>query len=271
MHKAMLIDPSKCIGCRACQVACKQWNQLPAEETSFTGSYENPPAISAVTWTKIMFRECEENDRLQWFFCKQGCMHCSDAACMTVCPSGAIYHTDEGTVKVDTTRCIGCNYCAASCPFQAVSFDRRTNLPPKCTFCHDRVVNGLKPACATACPTGAISYGDRPDIIRLGYQRVDKLKSEGRNNAQIYGLDEVGGTGMVYVLTSSPELYGLPLDPHVPFTARLWGALFKPLRALVLIAIGFGLLANRSQSREMQKSLEAAREKEPPMDGEGTK
>lgn len=271
MHKAMLIDPSKCIGCRACQVACKQWNQLPAEETVFSGSYENPPAISAVTWTKIMFRESERDGVINWLFCKQGCMHCSDAACMTVCPSGAIYHTDAGTVAVDTTRCIGCNYCAASCPFQAVSFDRRTNLPPKCTFCHDRIVNGLKPACAQACPTGAIYYGDRPDMIRLGYERVDRLKSMGKPDARIYGLDEVGGTGMVYVLSGGPETYGLPDDPHVPFTARLWGALFKPLRAVVLIAIGFGLLANRGQSKEMQKSLAEAKSSEKNSSQEGLK
>jgi len=267
----MLIDPSKCIGCRSCQVACKQWNQLPAEETVFSGTYENPPAISAVTWTKIMFRESEQANGIQWLFTKQGCMHCTDAACITVCPAGAIYHTDEGTVAVDTKKCIGCNYCAASCPFQAVSFDRRTNLPPKCTFCHDRILNGLKPACAQACPTGAIAYGSRADMIKLGYQRVDLLKSTGKSNARIYGLDEVDGTGMVYVLAGSPDTYGLPNDPHVPFTARIWGALFKPLRTLVLIAIGFGLWTNRSQSKDMQESLDEARKKANASSEEGTK
>lgn len=259
MYKAMLIDPSKCIGCRACQVACKQWNQLPAEETVFSGTYENPPATSAVTWTKIMFREHVVNDRVDWIFCKQGCMHCSDAACKTVCPAGAIYHTDAGTVAVDTQKCIGCNYCAASCPFKAVSFDRKTNLPPKCTFCIDRITNGLKPACANTCPTGAITYGDRNAIIRTAYQRVDSLRQQGHKNATVYGLDEAGGTGMVYVLKDSPLLYGLPEDPHVPLTARLWGALFKPLRVLVIFAVGLGLWSNRTDSKNMQAKLASAK------------
>ena len=257
----MLIDPSKCIGCRACQVSCKQWNQLPAEETKFTGTYENPPATSAVTWTKIMFREYEVGDKVNWIFCKQGCMHCTDAACITVCPAGAIYHTDSGTVAVDTAKCIGCNYCAASCPFKAVSFDRKTNLPPKCTFCIDRVTNGLKPACALTCPTGAITYGDRNEIIRTAYKRVDTLRQQGNEEARVYGLDEVGGTGMIYVLNGSPTLYGLPEDPHVPLTARLWGALFKPLRVLVIFAVGLGLWSNRLESKEMQDQLKQTKQK----------
>jgi formate dehydrogenase iron-sulfur subunit len=122
MQKTMLIDTSRCIGCRACQAACKQWNQLPAEKTEFRGSYENPARFSSITWTKIVFREHEENGKVRWLFAKQGCMHCTEAACIKVCPANAIYRTEFGTVKIDPQRCIGCNYCAANCTYLLIVF-----------------------------------------------------------------------------------------------------------------------------------------------------
>lgn len=249
----MLIDPSKCMGCRGCQIACKQWNQLPAEDTTFTGSYENPNRISPVTWTRITFQEVEVNGEVKWFFGNQRCMHCSDAACMTVCPTGAIYHTSAGTVAIDDEKCIGCNYCAANCPFNVVGFNRRTNLAQKCTFCFERIENGLKPACSAACPTGAILFGDRNDMIALAQERVEELKAAGNNNASLYGLEDLDGTGMMYILEDAPQEYALPEDPQVPFTARLWGALFRPLRVLVVIALAFGLWANKKETEETQK------------------
>ncbi len=258
MTKSILIDPSKCMGCRGCQVACKQWNQLPAEETKFTGTYENPPSLSTSTWMKITFRETEDaNGKVNWHFGNQRCMHCTDAACMISCPAGAIYHTEAGSVAIDEKKCIGCNYCVANCPFHAVSFDRATNLPFKCTFCLDRTSNGLKPACATACCTGAITFGERKDLVSVASKRLAQLKSAGKANAMIYGLEEVNGTGMLYVLPDSPEKYGLPADPQVPFGARLWGALFKPFRILVIIAVGLGLWANRSQVKEVEEAKKA--------------
>ena len=252
MIYSMLIDPSKCIGCRACQVACKQWNQLPAEDTKFTGTYENPPMLSPITWTRIAFNEREADGGIKWNLTKLGCMHCTDAACMQSCPAGAIYHTDYGTVAIDTQKCIGCNYCAANCPFNAISFDRKTNVAKKCTFCVDRIANGLKPACANACPTGAITFGSRTDILSLAKERVAELKKQGKSNAYIYGLEEVSGTANVYVLTESPEYYGLPINPQVPLTARLWGIVYKPLRFVVVILAGFGLWANKTQSKDIQ-------------------
>ncbi|MCR3922384.1 MAG: 4Fe-4S dicluster domain-containing protein [Firmicutes bacterium] len=257
MNKTMLIDTSKCVACRACQTACKQWNQLPAEQTTFSGSYENPPAFTPNTWTKIAFREHEENDELHWYFSKQGCMHCSDAACMTVCPTGAIFRTSDGTVSIDKKKCIGCNYCAANCPFEVIAFCRTTNMPDKCTFCEDRVANGLQPACASVCPTGAIEYGLRTKLLTAAYDRVSKLQAGGKANASVYGASEVGGTAMLYVLEDTPEYYGLPTNPQVPFTARIWGHLFKPVRVLILIAMAFGLWANRKESDEVQEAKES--------------
>lgn len=257
MTKSILIDTSKCMACRGCQVACKQWNQLPAEETTFTGSYENPPGISTNTWMKITFNEVEEGGRVKWLFGNQRCVHCTDAACMISCPAGAIYHTESGAVAIDEKKCIGCNYCAANCPFHAVSFDRLTNLPPKCTFCTDRTANGLQPACAAACPTDAIVFGDRTGLVSAASSRVNQLKQAGNPNAMIYGLEEVNGTGMLYVLADKPERYGLPADPQVPFGARLWGALFRPFRVLVVLAVGLGLWANRSQVKEIEEAKKA--------------
>jgi len=253
-----LIDASKCIGCRACQAACKQWNQLPAMKTEFTGTYENPPQFSCSTWTKVVFREYNDNGRIQWLMSKQGCMHCTDAACKLACPTGAIYHTDEGTVAIERIKCIGCNYCAAACPFQVIGFDRFTNRAEKCTFCYDRLTNGLKPACSDACPTGSLVFGEERKIFSKAQDRVEKLKNNGNRNARIYGLEEVDGTAMLYVLADSPEKYGLPADPRVPLGTRIWNAIYGPLRILVVIAVGFGLWANLTKNKEIDKAKEEA-------------
>ncbi len=252
-----LIDTSKCMGCRGCQAACKQWNQLPAEETVFTGSYENPPRFSSNTWLRVAFREHGENGRVDFLMAKLGCMHCTDAACMQACPSGAIYRTDEGTVNIDEVKCIGCNYCVTACPFQVIGFDRLANKARKCTFCIDRLENGLQPACAMACPSGSITFGGRRELIAKAMNRVEELKAAGKVNARMYGLDELDGTAMLYVLADSSEKYGLPADPQVPVQTRIWNAIFKPLRVLVVVAVAFGLWANRSQSKKIEESKKA--------------
>jgi len=253
MSKGMLVDTSKCMACRGCQAACKSWNQLPAEETSFEGSYENPPGFSSRTWMKITFNEYEDdNGDLQWRFGRQGCMHCNEAGCMYSCPVGAIERTDLGTVKINEEKCISCNYCVANCPFNVVGLDRQYNVAMKCTFCYDRMVQGMEPACVSACPTDALVVGDRAEIARMAQMRADELNSNGNPRAQVYGLDEVGGTGMVYVLEDSPDKYKLPEEPTVPLSAQIWNSLFKPLRVLVVIALGFGLWANGARSKRIQ-------------------
>jgi len=249
-----LIDTSKCMGCRGCQAACKQWNQLPAEKTVFTGSYENPPRFSNNTWLRVVFREHGDNGRVDWLMSKQGCMHCTDAGCMQACPAGAIYRSDQGTVNIDEVKCIGCNYCVAACPFHVMSFDRLTNKARKCTFCIDRLGNGLQPACAKVCPTGSITFGDRRELIARAVKRVDQLRAAGKTGARFYGLDEVDGTAMLYVLADSPEKYGLPADPQVSMQTRIWNAVFKPLRVLVVVAVAFGLWANRSHSKRVEQA-----------------
>jgi len=255
MAEAMcLIDVSRCIGCRACQVACKQWNQLPAETTVFTGSYENPPRFSSDTWCRVAFREHGDNGTVDWLMSKQGCMHCTDAACMQACPSGAIYRTAFGTVNIDEVKCIGCNYCVVACPFGVIGFDRRANKARKCTFCIDRLEEGLQPACAAACPTGSITFGDASDLVGEAEERVVRLRAAGKDGARAYGLDEVGGTHMLYVLADEPEKYGLPADPEVSLQTRVWDVIFKPVRVIVIVAAVFGLWVTRSRTRKIEQA-----------------
>jgi len=220
--KAMLIDVSKCMACRACQVACKQWNQLPAEKTHFTGSYQNPPGLSGKTWTLISFIEPEEGET-RWLFRKLQCLHCTKASCVLVCPTGAAKRRDDGVVVIDQKACTGCKDCVESCPFNTPKYDPDTGTARKCNFCLDRVDNGLEPACAKACPTGAITFGEREEMLQLARKRQSVLA--GGNPAdtpRIYGeKDELGGLGVVYLLPEKASIYGLPDRPQVP-TARVF-------------------------------------------------
>jgi formate dehydrogenase beta subunit len=226
MSKAMLIDVSKCIGCRACQVACKQWNELPAEKTTNHGTYENPPDLSGDTWTRIKFKELGNNGTLRWLFRKEQCMHCTDASCVRVCPTGALqHHPTLGFVTYDRDKCSGCGYCVEFCPFEVLRMDRGFNkvigtgrMGGKCTFCADRVSNGVEPACAKVCPTGAIKFGERNDLIEEGKQRV-RLLRETHPDASLYGEHELGGLHMLYVLDERPEVYDLPVNPQMPIAA----------------------------------------------------
>ena len=253
MTKSMLIDTSKCMACRGCQVACKQWNQLPAEKTTFTGTYENPPAFTSRTWMKVTFREAEVDGDVRWYFGNQRCMHCNDAACILVCPVGAISHSESGAVVIDPKKCIGCNYCVANCTFNVMGFDRKENLAMKCTLCHDRTSNGLDPACVTACATGAIQYGDRSDLLRKGAARVEELRRAGSRRARLYGQTELHGTGVIFVLENAPEHYALIANPYVPVSARAWNIVFKPFRVLAVLGVAFGLWHNWSSTREIKE------------------
>ncbi len=220
---AMLIDVSKCMGCRGCQVACKQWNQLPAEKTKFTGTYQNPPRLSAQTWTLVTFNEVPgttPNEPPKWLFRKSQCLHCSDATCLQVCPTGAIKRRDNGIVYIDQSMCTGCKYCVETCPFGTPHPDPVSGTARKCWMCSDRVSNGLKPACVTACPTGALDFGPRQAMLSIARERKELLAAEGYT-PRIYGETELGGLGAIYLLPEQASLYGLPEDPRLP-TQRIF-------------------------------------------------
>ncbi len=261
MKKSMLIDNSLCMGCRGCQTACKQWNQLPADDTTFTGTYENPLTFSGSTFTRVAFREYEvENEEgvpeNQWVFTKLSCLHCTDAACVRACPAGAISHTDYGAVVIDDKKCIGCNYCISKCTFNVMGFDRFKNVARKCTFCDDRVAVGDIPACVKTCPAGAIAYGTRDEMTVQAQERVAKLRNNGHPQAELYGIDEVDGTGVLYILKhgreNAEERYGLPEEPRVDSMVYVWDYLFKPVRAVLVVALAFALWINRSESKKKE-------------------
>lgn len=247
----MVLDTSKCIACRACQVACKQWNKLDAVSTTFDGTYDNPPTFRGA-YCRVTFHETEVQGKHTWLFTKRQCMHCHDAACRTVCPTGAIYRTDFDATHIDPRRCIGCNYCAANCPFDIIWYDHKTNTARKCTFCVDRVTSGQQPACVKTCPAGAIAFGEREDMVSQAKQRVNTLARSGYPKAQVYGLRELGGTGALYVLIDEPEAFGLLTEPSLPLTAQVWGTIFKPLRVLAVAALALGLLGNYRHTRDLQ-------------------
>ncbi len=207
-----LIDNTKCIGCRACQTACKQWNELPAEKTKFFGGegYQNPKDLSGSTYTLIKFHEVIENDKLKdWGYWKKQCQHCLDPSCKYACPTGAIEKKEYGPVVWDDTKCLGCPDCREACPFDIPRFEG--NLNPKirkCTMCYDRLEEGLEPACVKACPTGATIFGKREQLLSIAEQR---LASEPQKYHQyIYGKDEGGGTTVLYISSFELEKIGYP-------------------------------------------------------------
>ena len=217
----MLIDETKCTGCRACQVACKQWNDLPGEKTFNTGTYQNPPHLSASTWNLIEFREIERGDDVGFYFVKRACMHCEHPACVSVCPVGALKKTAQGPVVYDEAKCIGCRYCMAACPFGVPTFQWDKGLlgQPvirKCSFCVDRVSNGLTPSCAKACPSTVITFGERSTLVAEAQARL--AKNPGRYVNHVYGLNEAGGTSILYLASVPFEQLGLPTLGSEPVT-----------------------------------------------------
>jgi formate dehydrogenase beta subunit len=244
----MLLDLAKCTACRGCQAACKQWNDLPAVETTNRGTYQNPEALSYDTYTLIHFDEHERDDgSLAWLFLNQRCLHCTDAACVDVCPTGALSHNEMGFVSFEEAKCNGCGYCTQYCPFDIPHLGQADTLTgeaksSKCTFCQDRTTNGLTPACALACPTGAIEFGERSEMIAEGKRRVDALKAKGKSDARLYGETELGGLAQMYVLEEKASLYGLPENPSYPIGATLRNVI-KPVGNLVFGAAIVGSIA----------------------------
>jgi len=235
---AKLIDVTKCIGCKACQSACQEWNDLREEVGINEGSYQNPHDLTANSWTLMRFAETEENGTLEWLIRKDGCMHCADPGCLKACPSpGAIIQYSNGIVDFHEENCIGCGYCIAGCPFNIPRLSNKDSKVYKCTLCSDRVSVGLEPACIKACPTQALVFGSKEDMIEHANDRIADLKERGFGNAGLYDPAGVGGTHVMYVLhhADQPQLYNdLPKDPTTSPTVGLWKGIFKPLATAAL-------------------------------------
>jgi formate dehydrogenase iron-sulfur subunit len=239
-------DTSVCIGCKACEVACKEYNDVPANVREFTGaSLDNTLALGADNWRHVAFVEQPAAPGLEWFgdaaqatgtaqdmrflMSSDVCKHCTSAGCLDVCPTGAIFRTEFGTVVVQEDVCNGCGYCVTACPFGVIERRAGDGRAWKCTLCYDRLKVDLEPACAKACPTDSIQFGPLEELRERAAGRLDQVVAAGQPSARLYGHDPgdgVHGFGAFFLLLDEPEVYGLPPDPVVPtrHLARMWSA-----------------------------------------------
>jgi len=217
-------DTSVCIGCKACEVACKEWNSVPEDGIALTGmSYDNSVGLSADTWRHVAFIEqrkpvADGTDQFRWLMASDVCKHCTHAACLDVCPTGALFRTEFGTVVVQQDVCNGCGYCVPACPYGVIDRREDDGRAWKCTLCYDRLGAGMEPACAKACPTESIQFGPLDELRDRAAARVTQLQAAGVADARLYGEDPgdgVGGDGAFFLLLDEPEVYGLPPDPVV--------------------------------------------------------
>ena len=239
-------DTTLCIGCKACEVACKQWNRLPMDDLGLKGtSYDNTAELRATTWRHVTFLEEIGRDSRQkrWLFMSDVCKHCENAGCLEACPTGAVVRTEFGSVLIQQDVCNGCKYCVPSCPFGVITVaEGQDNTAHKCTLCYDRLKAGMEPACAKACPTDSILFGPVMELRKIARQRVRELQERGVSDAYLYGVPgsqgATGGIGSLncfFLLTERPEAYNLPAAPELPSKRTVQGSL-----AGVAAALAFG-------------------------------
>ena len=282
-RKGFFTDTSICIGCKACEVACKQWNDVPDDGFDLLGlSYDNTGSLGASTWRHVAFIEqpaaprsvpaptpapstvdlgmpslarpgdgsgAESRQDFRWLMSSDVCKHCTHAGCLDVCPTGALFRTEFGTVVVQSDICNGCGYCVSACPYGVIERRQDDGRAWKCTMCYDRQKDGLQPACATACPTQSIQYGDLDELRVRAAARVEELHATGVPEARLYGedpTDGVGGDGAFFLLLDEPEVYGFPPDPIVPTRdlVRMWK--FAGAAALAMASVATAVFGGRA-------------------------
>jgi formate dehydrogenase iron-sulfur subunit len=271
-------DVTVCIGCKACEVACKQWNQLPAHNggvVELTGnSYDNTGTLDGTTWRHVRFVEdfSEDREHGRWLMMSDVCKHCVQAGCLEVCPTGAIIRTEFDTVVIQADVCNGCRACIPACPFDVIDINPVNNTAMKCTLCYDRMQAGLVPACAQACPTDSIVFGPIDELRQRADDRLEVLQQAGVDDAQIYGREEMlGGLNAFFLIVGPPEWYGLPRDPKLPTANNLVGeSVLGTLSALVMVVLGaisFRKLGPARRRREAERAAdeEAAQDDSPPL------
>ena len=279
-------DTSVCIGCKACEVACKTWNEVPEDGYLLTGmSYDNTQELGASTWRHVAFVEqptstsvdavdlgmpsmrpstnlsgpavdpavdaaADDEAGVRWLMSSDVCKHCTHAACLDVCPTGSLFRTEYGTVVVQPDICNGCGYCVPACPYGVIDIRPEDGRAFKCTLCYDRLKEGQTPACAQACPTESIQFGELDELRERADRRLAELHEKGVDAARLYGQDPedgVGGDGAFFLLLDEPEVYGLPPDPVV--TTRDIGAIWKHVGAAAVAVAGLGLAAFAGRRR----------------------
>lgn len=264
-------DTSLCIGCKACEVACKIWNSLPADEISLSGmSYDNTRQLRATTWRHVAFIEQLSDGsggrpmvmkpfQSNWLMMSDVCKHCERAGCLEACPTGALFRSEFGTVVVQQDVCNGCAYCVPSCPFGVIELNLHDGKVHKCTLCYDRLKGGLEPACAKSCPTNSIQFGEVEELRQHARERVEDLRKRGRSEAYLYGVPgSPGSTGGIkslnafFLLLDRPEVYNLPVAPILPET-RIKKSLGTGVVAMagvgMVAALAFSLMRNGRQKR----------------------
>lgn len=258
-RKGFFTDTTICIGCKACEVACKQWNQLPGDGFEFTGmSYDNTAQLGASTWRHVAFVErpvalsTQDAGAFSWLFSSDVCKHCARAGCLESCPTGAIIRTEFDSVYVQPDVCNGCGYCVMNCPFGVIDRHEEDGRAWKCTLCYDRLKEEMQPACAKACPTDSIHYGDLEELRGMARARVERLHESGMQEAYLYGADAgeqpgTEGLNAFFLLVDQPEAYNLPPDPVVP-TKRVkesWISFGFAALGLMTAALGSVLAARK--------------------------
>ena len=246
-------DTTVCIGCKACEVACKEWNQLPATNggraTLLGDSYDNTRRLDGIHWRHVKFIEQFAPDRRdgRWLMMSDVCKHCVRAGCLEVCPTGAIIRTEFDTVVIQSDVCNGCRDCIGACPFGVIDINPVSGTAQKCTLCYDRMRAGMTPACAQACPTTSINFGTIRELKQKAQARVEQLHGRGERGAYLYGADEqmLGGLNSFYLLVDKPEVYGLPPDPKLPSRNLKPGSLWSALGAVVIGVVGLISLRTR--------------------------
>jgi len=263
---AKLIDISKCIGCKACEAACIEWNDTRPKIGTNIGVYDNPPDLTPDMFTVMRFSEWvnPKTENLEWLIRKDGCMHCAEPGCLEACPApGAIVQYSNGIVDFVHENCIGCGYCIKGCPFNIPRISAVDHTAYKCTLCSDRVAVGQGPACAKACPTHAIIFGTKEEMTRHAEERIKDLKSRGFENAGLYDPPGVGGTHVMYVLQHAdlPEIYaGLPSNPRISPIVDIWKGVTKyagfiAMGAFATIGVAHHLLTGPNKvSREDEEN-----------------
>ena len=250
MEKSVLIDLTRCIGCRACQVACKQWNERTTRKTFLDGNFTNPKKMTSDCYTHIRFIEDQRDGGPVWSYIKDQCLHCAEPACVSVCPVTALKKTETGPVVYDYDRCIGCRYCMMACPFHIPKYEWEKVLPwvQKCSFCSERIKDGLEPACIKVCPTETMFYGDRKTVLMEAEQRIKN--NPAKYVQHIYGKREAGGTTWMYISDVPFDKLGFKMDvPEYPLATLTWDYIAKipALFGIVFVAgVGGWVITRRN-------------------------
>jgi formate dehydrogenase iron-sulfur subunit len=279
--KGFFTDTSVCIGCKACEVACKEWNQLTGNPPAFLAdSYDNTGRLDAENWRHVKFIENDAHltaattagNGQAWLMMSDVCKHCQQASCAEVCPTNAIIRTEFDTVFIQQDTCNGCRNCIAACPYGVIGFSEKTGTARKCTLCYDRLQNDMTPACAKACPTQSIQFGNLTDLQAAADMRLAQLQQAGFTNAQLYGRDPhqvYGGLNSFFLLMDKPEVYGLPTGESARLPSRNNAGGYLGIVVAAALALVGGMLAFRRRRERPADTPEPEPESEPTLAGGG--